>query len=332
MTRLTRMLAACAAFACLAGALAAGAQAEAPEFGRCLKKAIKGGAGFKVPSCTKATGAKAKYEWVPGPGPDPNFALKERFVVSYKDTRCVAARSFEQVAEEREQRANEAEANGFTEEAEELRQEATRLRQKATTERELAGLSKAECETLIENEKLQAPVRLVTTHNKVLTCWGLAGTGEYTGPKTLTETTLTFTECEGDKGQCQSSGAAAGEIVTAVWEGELGVVKAEPKPTRDQIGLDLKPIGPVATEFSCGGGPTSVVTGSVIHRVHINAMIGIGNEAFSQSGGKQNPEAFEGMPPDVLEATIEGGPVEQAGLVVRDVITNGEPIEVSTIN
>jgi hypothetical protein len=43
------------------------ASATAPEFGKCLKKAVAGGSGYSNSGCTKAvTGATAKYEWVAG--------------------------------------------------------------------------------------------------------------------------------------------------------------------------------------------------------------------------------------------------------------------------
>jgi hypothetical protein len=46
---------------------AASASAEAPEYGRCLKKAVAGGKGYTASKCTVAgEGTKAKYEWLPG--------------------------------------------------------------------------------------------------------------------------------------------------------------------------------------------------------------------------------------------------------------------------
>jgi hypothetical protein len=51
-----------AAFAMSAIAVAS-ASAEAPEFGRCLKKATKTGSGFSDAGCTKAVGSLATYEW-----------------------------------------------------------------------------------------------------------------------------------------------------------------------------------------------------------------------------------------------------------------------------
>jgi hypothetical protein len=51
----------------LSAVCAAGASAEAPEFGQCLKKAEAGGVGYVDSKCTKeGEEAKAKYEWLPG--------------------------------------------------------------------------------------------------------------------------------------------------------------------------------------------------------------------------------------------------------------------------
>jgi hypothetical protein len=67
MTRF-RLMGLCLLAACALSALgAASASAQAPEFGRCIKKAKAEGTGFADSKCTKAgTGTKAKYEWLPG--------------------------------------------------------------------------------------------------------------------------------------------------------------------------------------------------------------------------------------------------------------------------
>ena len=52
------------------------ASAEAPEYGRCIKKAKKEGAGFSDAGCLKAVGTAATYEWQAGPGAKPKFTTK----------------------------------------------------------------------------------------------------------------------------------------------------------------------------------------------------------------------------------------------------------------
>ena len=54
------------------------AQAGGPELGRCIKKALAGGAGYSNATCTTTTsGSTAKYEWQPGPGSKPSFTSTE---------------------------------------------------------------------------------------------------------------------------------------------------------------------------------------------------------------------------------------------------------------
>jgi hypothetical protein len=54
-----------AAFA-ISAVAAVSASAEAPEYGRCIKKAKVEGTGFSDAKCTKGVATKAKYEWLPG--------------------------------------------------------------------------------------------------------------------------------------------------------------------------------------------------------------------------------------------------------------------------
>jgi hypothetical protein len=66
----TRTVLALAFAIALQGALAAGAWAEAPEFGRCVKQT---GGIFANAGCTEARAATPSYEWEPGPGPNARF-------------------------------------------------------------------------------------------------------------------------------------------------------------------------------------------------------------------------------------------------------------------
>jgi hypothetical protein len=52
---------------------AASASAAAPEFGRCVKVATGTGV-YATGNCTSA-GGEQKYDWIPGPGPKPQFTL-----------------------------------------------------------------------------------------------------------------------------------------------------------------------------------------------------------------------------------------------------------------
>ena len=125
---------------------AASASAEAPEYGRCIKKAKTEGAGFSDSNCGTAVGAEGKYEWLAGPGPKAKFTSIERFIFSGKYTNCLRARGEEEIAE---QKRKEAETAPEPEKARLIR-EAEEHERVAEERRAKAKLTKAECETLIE--------------------------------------------------------------------------------------------------------------------------------------------------------------------------------------
>ena len=154
---------------CVVAALAisvvavATAAAEPPEFGRCVKKATKGGAGYSDGKCTEAVSSEAKYEWLPGPGPNAKFISEARFVETPLAKFCPLWK--------------EALEAGETERAEEL------LRKH--------HLTKEECEGPIEKPDKE-PVLLETVHRERVECSGVIAYGEYTGPKTVSISSTTF--------------------------------------------------------------------------------------------------------------------------------------------
>jgi hypothetical protein len=289
----------------IGGATASIAAAEAPEFGRCIKKAKTEGSGYSSANCTAAVGSGAKYEWQAGPGPKAHFTSAARFVPTPPYKHCLAW-----------QREREA---GNEKAAEEI----------------LAryGLTAEGCEAILAEEEGKEPAVLETTTGLRVECAGASSVGEYTGAKTVGNVVTTFTECEfAEAYVCQSPGAKAGEIVSASLQGALGVIKAEGLPTNDKIGLDLFPTsGSVVSEIECGGFFTVLVTGSVIHQVGINKMLLEENEKFIQKKGSQKPEKFEGQPADVLESTVGIGSPIQSGLGLLTRLTNEEKIEVNSV-
>jgi len=66
----------------MSAVVASTASAEPPEFGKCNKKAVAGGAGFSDAGCTKAVASAAKYEWVPGPGAKNHLTSKMKELTS----------------------------------------------------------------------------------------------------------------------------------------------------------------------------------------------------------------------------------------------------------
>jgi hypothetical protein len=315
-----------AAFA-IAAAAAGTASAEAPEYGRCVKKAGKpSGAGFKNGSCTEAVGRKAHFEWVPGPGANAKFSSKGKIVYTTKYRQCSRALFEEEVAVKDRER-------GFIVEAEMHEEKASQIYA-------AAGETKAGCEVLVEEETALSTAVIATGTGVKLKCAGVASHGEYSGPKTIADLTMTFTECSlKDGAECTSPGAEEGEIVTSTLAGELGVigkfVTKKKKHVLTLVGVDAVPAPPgtVVTEFNCAGEEFKI-TGSVIRELRTNAMVTMTNEGFTQSAGIQYPGAFEGQPFDVLSSTITENGVEtgpfQTGLGTKATVTNEEPIEVST--
>lgn len=289
----------------IGGVAASTAAAEAPEFGRCIKKAKAEGSGFSSANCTTAVGSGAKFEWQAGPGPNPHFSSEARFVPTGTYKHCLAWH-------------REVEA-GNTKAAEEI----------------LAkyGLTAEQCEKVLAEEEGKEPAVLETVTGLRIECGGAGSVGEYSGTKTVANVVTTFTECEfAEVYACQSPGAKAGEIVSASLKGVLGVIKTEGLPTNNKIGLDLSATsGEVISEIECGPFIKVVVTGSVIHQLQVNKMLLEENEKFIQKKGSQKPERFEGEPVDVLESSLGGGTPVQAGLGLLTRLTNDEKIEVSSV-
>ncbi|HEX4186601.1 MAG TPA: IPT/TIG domain-containing protein [Solirubrobacteraceae bacterium] len=175
---------------------------------------------------------------------------------------------------------------------------------------------------------------LQTVGGHIVTCKGESGTGEYTGNRTVGDVKLTFTGCHlGTLGNCQSSGAGEGEVVTATLSGELGVIKASTEGTaKNLVGTDLKPAGAEAfAAFVCAGSTTVSVTGSVIGEVKRNAMTTLGTLKYLQAKGVQKPTRFVGGEEDDLLSSFAEATPEHSGLNLSAVVGTEEKVEVSSI-
>ncbi|HYB24332.1 MAG TPA: hypothetical protein VED41_11070 [Solirubrobacteraceae bacterium] len=107
--------------------------------------------------------------------------------------------------------------------------------------------------------------------------------------------------------------------------GQLGFISASESPS---VGWDLKPTSWARVlSLECGLAELTV-TGSVIVPVtRVNKMVRRFSARFVAAGGKQVPEAFEGMPKDTLTLT-EGIEEEQAGLTLAGHIAGEEAVEI----
>jgi len=173
---------------------------------------------------------------------------------------------------------------------------------------------------------------LETVKGTKVSCAGESGTGQYTGHRTVAGVVLTLTGCARSGEGCSSAGAGAGEVVSRSLEGVLGVEKLGTSPAKNKIGLDLFPAARTGAllEFACGSAALSV-QGSVIVPVAANKMSLTSTLKFNASKGKQKPEAFVDGPKDVLEASLDKEPFEQAGLTLTSTQTNDEAVEVNSV-
>ena len=176
-------------------------------------------------------------------------------------------------------------------------------------------------------------ITLETVGKTKVICKGETGTGNYTGTKTVGAVHLTLTGCETADRKCAVPGAAAGEIVADPLEGLLGVEKLGATSAKNKIALELFPVGKAGTvmEMTCGT-ETIVVRGSLNVPVEGNKMLATGPLKLKAVRGKQKPEALNGEPADVLEASLNGSQrFEQTGVTATLSQTDEEAVEVNSV-
>jgi hypothetical protein len=146
---------------------------------------------------------------------------------------------------------------------------------------------------------------------------------------------LSFRSCVDTK-----SGASCGEIKTTELRGTLGYIFGAGTPD-PSVGLGMKPVsGSVFAVASCPGAEHPNITigrksgarrgGSVISHIEpVDEMTTSFTENYEQSGGVQNPTAFEDGSEYELESSFEGtkGPFVQAALELKYANISEEPIE-----
>jgi hypothetical protein len=174
---------------------------------------------------------------------------------------------------------------------------------------------------------------LETVGGLKITCMSDTDKGEYTGPKTDTET-IVFKGCKYGTVPCQNSTTLGGTVTTTSLTSVIGFIKA---PNEVGVSLEASAAGSPFAEFQCGSF-TVVITGSVIAPVTpISKMTLKFKEDFKATGGKQEPESFEAEPKDTLNcARYESATgvlisSEQCGLTSADKVTNEELLEINEV-
>jgi hypothetical protein len=177
-------------------------------------------------------------------------------------------------------------------------------------------------------------VALETVRGTRITCTGETGAGEYLGLTQVRNVVFAFTGCEmpSVKAACASGSAATGEIVSQPLEGALGVFAPGATSATNKIGLALRPVATAGTAitFTCAG-DVFVIRGAVVVPVTTDKMLTANTWKATESKGKQKPEGLLGEPSAVLEASLNGGAPEQAGLSLIAVQTSEEPAEINTV-
>ncbi|MCW3027895.1 MAG: hypothetical protein JWN81_1106 [Solirubrobacterales bacterium] len=157
-------------------------------------------------------------------------------------------------------------------------------------------------------------------------CTGETSSGEYTGLRTVGGLVVHFTGCKAWASPCSSMGAAEGEIVTKTLQGVLGW-ESRAEHTVAQALFPAEAGAPIA-EATCGVASLTV-RGSVLAPVTEGRMSNSTIVKYVQLAGRQRLEHFEGEPDELLEASIAGGPFEQAGLSLSVTQTSAEAIEIN---
>ena len=172
-----------------------------------------------------------------------------------------------------------------------------------------------------------AATTLETTGGATVQCTASRDEGEYSSSQSLTISAV-FTGCRVAGlfgGECRSENAHPGEVVSALLEARLGVIKGGSNPS---IGWEMQPVsGSLIASFICGETKLSM-TGSAIGRVTPDdKMTSSLSLQYTASKGKQTPEAFEGGGNKIL-ALSSANTAEHAGLTATYAVANEEPIEI----
>lgn len=190
---------------------------------------------------------------------------------------------------------------------------------------------------VLEGEKLpfestSGAGTLETKGGEKISCTSDSDTGEITGPKSVSNVSVTFKGCSTTvfKFACTSSGQASGVIKTNLLKGEIGYLNKSKK----EVGLELEPetSGGFFAEFECAGIVSIKVRGHVIGKITpVNTMTDEYDLVFEQASGVQKYTEFEGGPAgQVLESTKNGGSsYEQSGEETSDKVITSEEGEIA---
>jgi hypothetical protein len=177
------------------------------------------------------------------------------------------------------------------------------------------------------------PSTFETSKSKlVVTCASGVNEGHITSANTVL-ITIKLKGCKHTEVPCNSPNGVAGEIQFVGLTGTLGYIKKATPTKPAEVGLDVSsPAGAPLTAFTCGAAVSVVVHGSMIGRVTPINKVVVPPKKFTvkwaQTKGHQKVTHFEAMPLDFPEASVNGGPIEAAGLTANDLLAFAAPEEI----
>ncbi len=162
----------------------------------------------------------------------------------------------------------------------------------------------------------------------VIQCAASAASGEFTGVASES-LELVLTGCKMSSADCESAGAAAGEIAFFPLEGTPNVARST---QRGEAFMRWSPaIGGTLASFECGGTEVTIAA-SMLHVVRDDKMVAAEPEKLRvYKAGTQEPECGEPCEPgEEPETSIGGGPATLSGLAATGAQANEEKIELRT--
>jgi len=187
-------------------------------------------------------------------------------------------------------------------------------------------------------------IKFETLAGKFVVCEvGAKMSGAYTTAKVISNLVIVFTGCkigvETEKEKvktihCETVGAKVeGVITTAPLTAQLGMIKVEPEPKEDQVGLAIgAPGSGVFMEFECGKIVYVFRGGAILPFKLTDRMQKKVKLRYLEDKGHQNVESFENEPKYTLSAQIGAAPAEQAGMILTFELASKEKMEINLLH
>jgi hypothetical protein len=162
--------------------------------------------------------------------------------------------------------------------------------------------------------------KLETIGGKIVECKSSRDSGRLLTDKTFDRVVVKFFGCKEPKMgvNCNTKGAAAGEIITNELKGKIGYLNS----AKQEVGLLLEPekAGGLFAEFECTIALKVKVGGGVIDQIEpgsLNRSTNVIYQCYNQKKGIQEWTKFEGGEERILKTTFTGGTEETSAIEVQ---------------